>query len=131
MESVKIHGAVALGSALGAVARFLCSVGLLTFPGYGLPLGTLAVNFAGSFLIGLYATLTGPGGRLTAGPAAKHFMITGFCGGFTTFSIFSLETVFFIEDGAYHLAAFNVCASVVLWMVAVWLGWRAGARLNR
>jgi fluoride exporter len=130
-EPGKLYGAVALGSALGAVARYLCSIGILTWFGLGFPLGTLAVNVVGSFLIGFYATLTEPGGRLLASPAARQFVLAGFCGGFTTFSIFSLETVFLIESREFHLAALNVCGSLILWLTAVWLGWRAGARLNR
>ncbi len=126
----RYYGTVALGSALGAVARYLCSIGFLAWFGPGFPLGTLFVNVAGSFLIGLYVTLAEPGGRLQAGPGARQFVLTGFCGGFTTFSIFSLETVFLIESRAFHLAALNLCASIVLWLIAVWLGWRLGARLN-
>jgi len=126
----RIYGAVALGSGLGAVARSLCSIGILNWLGPGYPLGTLAVNVIGSFLIGLYATLSEPGGRVRASPAARQFVLAGFCGGFTTFSIFSLETVFLIERREFHLAALNVCISLILWLTAVWLGWRAGARLN-
>jgi fluoride exporter len=127
----KLYGAVALGSALGAVARYLCSIGMLMWFGSGFPLGTLAVNVAGSFLIGFYATLTEPGGRLQAGPATRQFVLAGFCGGFTTFSIFSLETVFLVESREFQLAAIYVGASLVLWLAAVGMGWRAGARLNR
>ena len=127
----RYYGAVALGSSLGALARYLCSLGLVAWLGPGFPLGTLAVNVAGSFLIGLYATLTEPGGRLPARPRTRQFVLTGFCGGFTTFSVFSLETVFLVESRAFDLAALNVGASIVLWLIAVWLGWRLGARLNR
>jgi CrcB protein len=127
----RLYGAVALGSALGALARYLLSLGLLAWFGAGFPLGTLVVNVAGSFLIGLYATLSEPGGRLPASPATRLFVLAGFCGGFTTFSIFSLETLFLIESRAFHLAALNLSASVILWLAAVWLGWRIGARLNR
>jgi len=129
-EPAKLYVAVALGSALGALARHLCSVGILAWFGPAFPLGTLLVNVAGAFLIGLYATLSEPGGRLPASLAARQFVLTGFCGGFTTFSIFSLETVFLIESRAFHLAALNVSASLVLWLIAVWLGWRVGVRLN-
>lgn len=127
----KLYAAVALGSSLGAVARYLCSLGFLALLGPSFPWGTLAVNILGSFLIGLYATLTEPGGRLLASPAARQFVLAGFCGGFTTFSIFSLETLFLIEDRAFALAAVNIFVSLVLWLTAVWIGYRVGVRLNR
>ncbi|RST86721.1 fluoride efflux transporter CrcB [Aquibium carbonis] len=130
-RTARLYGAVALGSALGALARYLCSLGLLAVFGAGFPVGTLAVNVAGSFLIGLFATLTEPGGRLLASPPARQFVLAGFCGGFTTFSVFSLETLFLLESRAFHLAALNLGVSVILWLAAVWLGWRIGARLNR
>jgi fluoride exporter len=123
--------AVGAGASLGSVARYLCSLGLLHLLGPGFAWGTLAVNVVGSFLIGLYATLTEPGGRLTASPALRQFVLAGFCGGFTTFSIFSLETMLLAERGAHALAATNVAASVVLWLVAVWLGFHFGERMNR
>jgi len=126
-----IHVAVALGSAVGAVARYLCSIGLLQLAGGGFPWGTLAVNVLGSFLIGLFATLTGPGGRLRAGAVQWQFVVTGFCGGFTTFSVFSLETLLLLQGGALGLAALNLSLSVVFWLVAVWAGFRLGAALNR
>jgi fluoride exporter len=95
--STRLYAAVAAGSALGALARFLCSLALTGLLGPAFPWGTLAVNGLGSFLIGLYATVSEPGGRLRAGPAWRHFVIAGFCGGFTTFSIFSLETLLLVE----------------------------------
>jgi fluoride exporter len=123
--------AVALGAALGSVARFLITVGLVQLLGPGFAWGTLAVNVLGSFLIGLYATLTGPDGRLLASPATRQFVLTGFCGGFTTFSIFSLETLLLVKAGRLALAGLTVGLSVVFWLLAVWMGYRLGVRLNR
>jgi fluoride exporter len=123
--------AVALGAALGSVARFLIAIGLVQLLGPGFGWGTLAVNVLGSFLIGLYATLTEPGGRLLASPAARQFVLAGFCGGFTTFSIFSLETLLLVEAGRLALAGLTVGLSVVFWLLAVWMGYRLGVRLNR
>jgi fluoride exporter len=123
--------AVALGGALGSVARFLVAIGLVQLLGPGFAWGTLAVNVLGSFLIGLYATLTEPGGRLLASPAARQFVLAGFCGGFTTFSIFSLETLLLVEAGRLALAGLTVGLSVVFWLLAVWMGYRLGVRLNR
>lgn len=127
----RLYLAVALGSALGAVARYLCSLWLVQLTGPGFPWGTLAVNVAGSFLIGLYAALSGPDGRLLASPAERQFVMTGFCGGFTTFSVFSLETLLMFEQQAYSRAGLNLGLSVFLWICAVWFGSRIGARLNR
>jgi CrcB protein len=98
--------AVALGSAVGGTARWVASEALAG--GAGFPWGTLFVNATGSWLIGLYAALTVPGGRIAAGPLQRHFVMTGICGGYTTFSVFSLETVRFLEDGRLGLAGLNI-----------------------
>ena len=127
----RLYGAVGLGAALGSLARGLVSLGLLAALGPAFPWGTLAVNVLGSFLIGLYATLSEPGGRLFASPAQRQFVLAGFCGGFTTFSIFSLEVVLLVERGNVGLAAVNLGASAVSWLLAVWAGYRLGLRLNR
>ncbi|GAA0310510.1 fluoride efflux transporter FluC [Rhodovulum strictum] len=131
MAQRRLYLAVALGGMTGAVARSLTSLGLLHLLGPGFAWGTLAVNVLGSFLIGLYATLTEPGGRVFASPAQRQFVLAGFCGGFTTFSIFSLETLLLVERGAPGLAALNLGASVLLWLLAVWGGYLMGLRINR
>lgn len=127
----RLYLAVGLGAALGSLARALVSLWLLALLGPAFPWGTLAVNVLGSFLIGLYATLSEPGGRLFASPAQRQFVLAGFCGGVTTFSIFSLEVVLLLDRGAAGLAAANVVASVLLWLLAVGAGYRLGRRLNR
>jgi CrcB protein len=129
--AIRLYVAVGIGSGIGAVARHLCSLGLIAALGHGFPWGTLAVNVVGSFVIGLYATFTEPDGRLFARPATRQFVLAGFCGGFTTFSIFSLETLRLAEDGRPKLAMTYVVVSVVLWLVAVWAGSRLAQRLNR
>lgn len=123
--------AVGLGASAGSVARYLASLGMLGLLGPGFAWGTLTVNVLGSLLIGLYAAAIEPGGRLVVGPAMRQFVLTGFCGGFTTFSIFSLDTLLLVERGSFGLAWINVAASVVLWLLAVWIGYRIGAGMRR
>jgi fluoride exporter len=129
--TLTLYAAVALGSALGGLARALCSYLLLQALGPGFPWGTLLVNVVGSALIGFYATLAAPDGRLFPSPAQRQFVMAGFCGGFTTFSVFSLETLLLIEAGRMAVAGLYVACSVVLWLVGVWLGHIAAVRLNR
>jgi fluoride exporter len=130
-RSGRIYLAVALGSALGAVTRHLVSVAALAALGPAFAWGTLIANVLGSWLIGLYAALTEPGGRLMARPAARQFVLGGFCGGFTTFSIFSLETLLLFGEGRRGVALLYVGVSLAAWLVAVWAGHAAGMRLNR
>lgn len=122
---------VALGGALGSVARYLTSIGTLFLLGQGFPWGTLTVNVVGSLLIGFYFTLTEPDGRLLVNPAWRQFVLAGFCGGYTTFSVFSLETLLLARSGAWGMAGLSVGASILLWLVAAWVGHAIGARANR
>ncbi len=84
---------VMLGSALGGVARYWLSGLAAQHIDETFPIGTLFVNVTGSFIIGFFATLTGPDGRLFVGTDARQFVMTGICGGYTTFSSFSLQTL--------------------------------------
>ena len=129
--NAKLYVAVGLGSGVGAASRYLCSLGLVTALGSEFPWGTLIVNILGSFIIGFYATLTEPGGRLFSGPATRQFVLAGFCGGFTTFSIFSLETMLLAQRGSLFFAGANVAVSLVLWLIAAWVGHAAAQRVNR
>src|ERR1700692_3299078 len=122
---------VALGSIVGGVARYLVSVLFLSQFGSGFPWGTLFVNVTGSFIIGFYAALTGPDGRLLVSPRQRQFVMVGICGGYTTFSAFSLETLRLVQSGDVQAASLNLLISVVSWMAAVWLGHAMAARLNR
>jgi fluoride exporter len=128
---VRVAAAVAAGAALGAMARHAVSLALLAGPGAGLAYGTLAANGLGSFLIGLYAALAGPAGRYVASPAQQAFVMTGFCGGFTTFSIFSLEALLLAQAGAWASAAGFVAGSAVVWAAAIAAGHGLGRRLGR
>lgn len=122
---------VGLGSALGGMARYLVSGLLARTIGETFPFGTLAVNILGSFVIGLFMALTGPDGRLLVDPHIRQFVAVGVCGGFTTFSSFSLQTLALVQDGEWVLAGVNILVSVVACLVAVWLGWQLATSLNR
>ena len=124
MSALRSHATVALGSALGALARYGIGLG---FAGAVFPWATLIANLAGSVLIGAWYALTGPGGAIAITDLQRLFMVAGFCGGFTTFSIFSLETLELAAGGAHGAAAANVALSALLWMGGVWTGMAAGA----
>jgi fluoride exporter len=130
-ETVQLYVAVSAGAVIGSVLRALASLAALSWLGPGFPWGTLFVNVVGSFVIGFYATLTGPGGRIFAGTHQRQFVMTGVCGGFTTFSMFSLETFTFVQGGDWPMAGLNVGVSIGTWLVAVWLGHMLASRFNR
>jgi CrcB protein len=130
-ETASLYFAVSLGAVIGSVLRALVSLGSMAMFGPGFPWGTLFVNVAGSFVIGFYATLTGPDGRLFTGSHQRQFVMTGICGGFTTFSAFSLETLRLVQGGNWQAAGLNVIVSVTAWLAAVWLGSALASRLNR
>ena len=121
---------VALGSALGGIGRYWCSGLVAERFGGTFPWGTMLVNVVGSFVIGFFATLTGPDGRLLVSPNARQFVMVGICGGYTTFSSFSLQTLGLLRDEEWLLGGLNVVLSVVLCMLAVWLGHVAAAAIN-
>ena len=122
---------VALGGALGSVARYACSTAATRWLGAGFPYGTLFVNVAGSFAIGLLAALVSADGQRLLGADARAFVIVGVLGGFTTFSSFSLETLELARGGALGAAGANVALSVVLCLSGAWLGFAAAGLLNR
>ncbi|MER8511084.1 fluoride efflux transporter CrcB [Mesorhizobium sp. M1423] len=130
-QTVRIYATVTAGSMIGGVLRALASLASTAWWGTGFPFGTLLVNIVGSFLIGFYATLTGPDGRVFAGPLQRQFFMAGFCGGLTTFSAFSLETLTLAQGGRLVAAGLNIAVSVVAWLAAVWLGYIFAVRLNR
>ncbi|ATC66222.1 fluoride efflux transporter CrcB [Nibricoccus aquaticus] len=113
---------IALGGALGSVARFGAAEAVTRGVAGAFPWGTLVVNVVGSFVIGFFATLTAPGGRWPVGSEGRHFFMTGVLGGFTTFSSFSLQTLGLMQKGEWLRAGGNVAGSVGLCLVAVWLG---------
>ena len=98
---------VAIGGAIGTVCRFWCSGFVARLVGETFPFGTLVINVIGSFIIGFAATAMGPDGRLFAGTTARQFVMTGLCGGYTTFSSFSLQTLNLLNDGEWLYATGN------------------------
>ncbi len=114
---------VAVGSALGGMARYWMTIAVATVTGPSFPWGTIAINILGSFIIGLFAALTGVEGRFTASVEARAFVMTGLCGGYTTFSAFSLQTIALVRDGRWMGAFVNVALSVILCLGAVLLGY--------
>jgi len=121
---------IALGSALGGMGRYWISGAIAQRWGESFPRGTLFVNVSGSFVIGLIGALSDPSGRFLVGPTARQFLMIGVLGGYTTFSSFSLQTLSLMQDGEWLYAGANVLLSVVLCLVAVWLGHATGAFLN-
>ena len=121
---------VMIGSALGGGARYWCSGFVARTFGEMFPWGTIAVNVVGSFIIGFFATFTGPDGRFLVGANARAFVMIGLCGGYTTFSSFSLQTLNLVRDGQWVPAGANIAGSVILCLAAVWLGHIAAASLN-
>lgn len=122
---------IALGGAIGTLARYWCS-GLFSRQfGETFPLGTLVVNVSGSFIIGFFATLTAPDGRWLVPVVGRNFFMIGICGGYTTFSSFSLQTLQQMQNGEWLRAGLNVVLSVFLCLLAVWLGHALAAVINQ
>jgi len=113
---------IALGSALGGVGRYWLSGVIARRFGEAFPVGTLVVNATGSFVIGFIASLTRPEGRLLLSASGRQFLMVGICGGYTTFSSFSLQTLNLAREGEWFYAGANVVASLLLCLLAVWLG---------
>jgi len=121
---------IAIGSALGGMARHWCTLVATAWFGATFPWGTLFINILGSFVIGLFFALTGPDGRFDVPLDAKLFVMTGICGGYTTFSAFSLQTLSLFQDGAWLRGGGYVAASVVLCLIAVWAGYALAVLVN-
>ena len=120
---------VIVGGALGSLARYAVSVWALPVS-RDLPWGTIGINIAGSFIIGFFGTLTLAQGRYPVAENIRMFAMVGFCGGFTTFSSFSLQTLDLIRSGAMLRAGANIVLSVALCVAAVALGHFIAAQIN-
>jgi len=122
---------IAIGSALGGMARYWCSGFVAERLGETFPWGTIFINIFGSFVIGFFATFSGPDSRYLISANMRQFVMVGLCGGYTTFSSFSLQTLNLIRNGEVAAAGANIGLSVLLCLVAVWLGHIAAASLNQ
>jgi len=122
---------VAIGSTIGGTLRFWLSGLIANAVGQTFPWGTLVINITGSFAIGFFATLTGPDGRVFVPGQWRQFFMIGVCGGYTTFSSFSLQTLNLAQDGEWLWAGLNIALSVVLCLFGVWLGHTGAMVLNK
>jgi CrcB protein len=116
---------VAIGGALGSVARFWFANLMAVVTGAEFPWGTLIINIVGSFVISFFGMLTGSAARFAVPYEARVFVTVGLCGGFTTFSSFSLQTVDLVRTGQPGRAALYVAASVILCLAGCALGFAA------
>ncbi len=119
-----------LGGGLGTLARYWLSGAVAHTFGETFPWGTLIVNITGSFAIGFFATLTSPDGRWLFSGTVREFFMLGVCGGYTTFSSFSYQTLTLAEDGQWFKAGANSVLSLVLCLLGVWLGHTLALQLN-
>src|SRR5215471_16084443 len=113
---------VVLGGGLGIEARIWMSGFIAERAGESFPFGTLVVNVTGSFVIGFFAAFTDPEGPVLVSPWFRKFFMIGVCGGYTTFSSFSLQTLDFVRDGDWLKALLNTVLSIACCLGAVWLG---------
>ncbi len=114
---------IALGGALGSVSRFWLSLAFDALFASTFPWATVVTNITGSFVIGAVAALP-------LGPLTRQFLMVGVLGGYTTFSAFSLQTLALAQMGELPKAAANVLGSVILCLVAVWVGHMLGSSLR-
>ena len=122
---------IALGSAIGGTGRFALSGFIANWIGLTFPWGTLVVNVTGCFVIGIFDALTGPDGIFLVPVNARLFVMVGMCGGYTTFSSFSLESLNLMRNGEWLAASGYIGASVLFCLIGVWLGHIAGVAINR
>jgi len=127
---MKAYLAIMLGGAVGTGLRMWLSGLLAAKYGETFPVGTLIVNITGSFVISFFAGLAGPDGRFLISPLVRQIVMVGILGGFTTFSSFSFQTLNLFNDGEWGRAFANIGLSLILCLLAVWLGQIAAAILN-
>ncbi|THU40412.1 fluoride efflux transporter CrcB [Niastella caeni] len=113
---------IGLGGGVGSIARFLCQKYIYEWYPHPFPFGTMIVNVAGCFLIGLFCALADKGNLLT--PEWRLLLTTGFCGGFTTFSTFAYENLNLLKSGQVMYFILYTAASVILGLLATWFGYQ-------
>ena len=118
---------IAVGGAFGAVSRYATSLGVYSLLGRNFPYGTLFVNVAGSFLMGVLSIMLLE--RFNLGPEWRAAILVGFLGSYTTFSTFSIETLNLLELGDINRAVLNMGLSLALCLLAVWFGINVGRQL--
>lgn len=118
---------VGLGSGLGGGARVVCADVAVRFFGRDFPFDILLINVLGSFAIGLIGAVATRGHPWLQKPEPRHFLMAGFCGGFTTFSFFSLQTLQLLEVGRPAAAVIYSVATIVGSVAAAWLGYLLGS----
>jgi len=111
---------IGFGGFFGAISRFYASKGAALLLGNKIPYGTLFVNVLGSFLLGLVFTLSVE--KLAISENLRFLIAVGFLGAFTTFSTFSVETLYLLEDGAYASAFIYILGNVILSLSAAFAG---------
>lgn len=121
---------VAIGGAIGSVARFWLTEISARLWGGEFPWGTIIANVSGSLLIGAITALPVLGPRDLLGPLGRQFLMIGIMGGYTTFSSFSLQTLIMLQHGHLAKAAVNVVGSVALCLIAVWAGYALAASVS-
>ena len=121
---------IGAGGALGSILRAWLGAAMVALTGPTFPWGTILINIVGSFVIGFFGTLTATDGRFAAAPDLRAFVLIGVCGGFTTFSSFSLQTFDLLRDGRPGQALVNVALSVLLCLGSVAAGYAAASSLR-
>jgi fluoride exporter len=131
IAAFRVYLAVGCGAAIGSLLRFLSGFVTVSILGQNALWATAFVNVVGSCVIMLFATLTGPDGRLLVGTAGRQFVMGGLCGGFTTFSAMSLDAFILLLKGNPRLAGIYLAAVIAFSLVAAWIGHAIAARMNR
>jgi fluoride exporter len=122
---------IAIGGAIGSLCRYVAAMAFTAWAGTWLPWGTLLVNVTGSFVIGCAGGAAVAGAPASAAPFVRYFVMAGLCGGYTTFSAFSLQTVDLLQAGLTGRALLHVFLSVAACVAATWVGYSVAAALTR